>query len=1227
MRMSGKAVHGFHAGLAAVLLWTGGARAQDPADLTSPSGGTISGSSSHASYPVTRVFDDNRSSYWLAYNTALPNIYVQYRFDTGGVVVNAYRLFAHTVGGIARAPKAFRFGGSFNGVDWVTLDTQTNQTAWGSSEGRLYPVWNVVPYTHYRLTISANNGDATYTGLTEMELYQAERDELLFIEGSPERYGTVAPPYGCTNGLAVDDSFACEAPADWVNVSSGLLAQCTGYALYTNGNHLAASGTAASLAYTHAGSARLVWYWQRRALLSVANGDHGSVTSYGGWVDEDDELVVTATPDAGYRFACWSGDVPADRRFAATLALLGGEPRSVTARFGIDYHVAAEGSDTTGDGLSWATAWRTVSTALAQASDYSRVLISNGTYSVSGLALDRPLTLEGVGPGETILDAGGSGGSKLVLLTCNHPEALVRNLTLYRGYMTSWTGSPRGCALMLYNGMVSNVTVRNSTGGREGDIVAVLGGCLTHSRVVNNTCDSSSGVSAVCQYGGEVRSCLLATNSVSLSVADVSGGVFTNNLICANTGSQAVTLGGSGLVVDGRIEDNGTLASTDGGMVRVSGGTLRNCLVTGNRALNEAGLRVSGGVVENCTVADNTISPVSHGKGAGLNLSSPGLVINSIFSGNARTSGFEVQRTVGTIIYSCADVLLDGEGNVAGDPGFEEAGVRNFTPSVASVCRDSGFDLPWMAGAVALAGGPRVVGHAADRGAFESRPLDERGLTCDFTADRDRGFGEELTVTLGAAAGGTNAAAATFAWDLDGDGEYDDATGATIVHDFGPGFHHVGLRAAAGTEIAIRVRENLVKLFPLEIYVSPYGSDQAPYLSWGTAARSAMDAVDLARTPGYQEPRIVTISNGIYAAQGIQIDELSTLQGEGSGETILDAGGSTGNMSLPVLLTCNHPEALVRNLTLYRGYGTSHTDSPRGCSIMLYNGMVSNVTVRGGFSGRGGEIVYVLGGLMTHCAVTNNSSDSYGATALGLSGGVIRSCLLANNNMFHTICEVPSGIMTNCLVRDNVTTHTYSASYYRNAMLLSGSGLATHCRFLGNGKLDVSHSGAVQVSGGTLRNCLIAGNRARDEAGLRVSGSGLAENCTVAENTISTAGDGKGAGLTISGGTVVNTIVSGNADAPGNEVDKTGGTVSYCCIDDEAIIEGEGNRTGTPGFTAAAAGDFTLKNTSRCLNAGTRRDWMTGAIDLAGQPRIRNRVPDIGAYEGLLPGGALIIIR
>jgi hypothetical protein len=212
------------------------------------------------------------------------------------------------------------------------------------------------------------------------------------------------------------------------------------------------------------------------------------------------------------------------------------------------------------------------------------------------------------------------------------------------------------------------------------------------------------------------------------------------------------------------------------------------------------------------------------------------------------------------------------------------------------------------------------------------------------------------------------------------------------------------------------------------------------------------------------------------------------------------------------------------------------------------------------------------------------------------------------------------------VIHGNVPQSTsYDASFRRNSLHLL-DGLVANCRIENNGSLAVAWGGAISMTGGTLRNCLITGNQAKDEAGVWLS-NGAVENCTVAENTISTLGDGKGAGLTISGGTVVNTIVSGNADAPGNEVDKTGGTVSYCCIDDEAIIEGEGNRTGTPGFTAAAAGDFTLKNTSRCLNAGTRRDWMTGAIDLAGQPRIRNRVPDIGAYEGLLPGGALIIIR
>ncbi len=44
------------------------------------------------------------------------------------------------------------------------------------------------------------------------------------------------------------------------------------------------------------------------------------------------------------------------------------------------------------------------------------------------------------------------------------------------------------------------------------------------------------------------------------------------------------------------------------------------------------------------------------------------------------------------------------------------------------------------------------------------------------------------------------------------------------------------------------------------------------------------------------------------------------------------------------------------------------------------------------------------------------------------------------------------------------------------------------------------------------------------------------------------------------------------------------------------------------------------------INAGLLRDWMTGAIDLDGNPRIRNHFVDMGRYEGLL-GGTIFSVR
>jgi len=53
-----------------------------------------------------------------------------------------------------------------------------------------------------------------------------------------------------------------------------------------------------------------------------------------------------------------------------------------------------------------------------------------------------------------------------------------------------------------------------------------------------------------------------------------------------------------------------------------------------------------------------------------------------------------------------------------------------------------------------------------------------------------------------------------------------------------------------------------------------------------------------------------------------------------------------------------------------------------------------------------------------------------------------------------------------------------------------------------------------------------------------------------------------------------------------------------------------------------ATDNYRLQSDSPCINAGANRDWMEGARDVYGNPRIDNfrRTVDIGAYEHLDQG-------
>ena len=71
-----------------------------------------------------------------------------------------------------------------------------------------------------------------------------------------------------------------------------------------------------------------------------------------------------------------------------------------------------------------------------------------------------------------------------------------------------------------------------------------------------------------------------------------------------------------------------------------------------------------------------------------------------------------------------------------------------------------------------------------------------------------------------------------------------------------------------------------------------------------------------------------------------------------------------------------------------------------------------------------------------------------------------------------------------------------------------------------------------------------------------------------------------------------------------------------------AAIDADG-----PRFTNAANGNWTLKSKSLLVNAGVPCDWMAGARDLSGFPRVSGELPDIGCFEFFRAPGFRVTIK
>ena len=262
--------------------------------------------------------------------------------------------------------------------------------------------------------------------------------------------------------------------------------------------------------------------------------------------------------------------------------------------------------------------------------------------------------------------------------------------------------------------------------------------------------------------------------------------------------------------------------------------------------------------------------------------------------------------------------------------------------------------------------------------------------------------------------------------------------------------------------------------------------------------------------------------------------------------------------------------------------------------------------LRGDYSG---GVYFTVGSpdALVQGLVIDNAGKNLRALEITASGGTVRDCVVSN-------------------------AHYTSGS---GVGLSAAAGLFDRGIIVNTGASGGASSGAAGLAAylsgsAVMRNSLIHRNAtSRNESKLGVvyvTGDARMENCTVVSNTCGGYPAVYVAKTTAGGSAaVVNNIARGNyfGATPSSTyqggadwfVDSTASGIAWSNNCTSAAWQaGDATVVDDPLFGDAVHGDYSLRRKSPCRNKGVLRDWMDGALDLYGNPRVRGR-PDIGAAE------------
>ncbi len=212
---------------------------------------------------------------------------------------------------------------------------------------------------------------------------------------------------------------------------------------------------------------------------------------------------------------------------------------------------------------------------------------------------------------------------------------------------------------------------------------------------------------------------------------------------------------------------------------------------------------------------------------------------------------------------------------------------------------------------------------------------------------------------------------------------------------------------------------------------------------------------------------------------------------------------------------------------------------------------------------------------------------------------------------------ISGGTIQNCYIHDNQARDG-------GGIAVDNDGYVLNCIVENNLASDngtSGYGGGIRLlNGGEVRNCLVTNNTSvKYGGGINIWSAGDVYNCTIVKNKAPYGGGIR----TRNNSRVKNTIIYYNTLMDGSTVDNYNvdgaGYYYYNCCTTPALSAAYSTNSisSTPDFEDITLGseNYHLKSTSACIDAGLNFGWMVDTYDLDGNDRIYNVVVDMGCYE------------